>query len=422
MDVRATAARRTPGVRTTLTVKKLPLWRWPWIALSVVVLVAACDATPEPEPEPAPSYLDEVRDAGLLKYLDEGAVPTSEVIADRETVYRFGPDDGPLCMRGKPYSFTIRDRGSDKLLLFLQGGGACWSDFCLAVKWPSEGVPVVEALDEHNPSNPMADWNVAYLPYCDGSLFAGDADVDEDGDGEPDRLHRGLQNLSGVLRTVREVYPNPEQVLLTGSSAGAFGTIPASMLVRATYPETRLQVFNDSGVGVARTGEPEFINAILDEHGITPLLPQSCESCSGDGHITRLVRWILERDTELEIAMFSALHDSVMTDIFLQIEDSAFEEALLEETGRLHDLFPDRYRRFLIQGKEHTVLLGNPTGVIGDDLDGLEYSDGALAGLANITLGGLDRTDMNEFTVGTWLRAFVERTDAWTDRVESAAP
>ena len=138
----------------------------PWIALVVTIVMQGCEGPVEPS---SPSYLDEVRDAGLLKYLDEGAVPTSEVIADRETVYRFGPDDGPLCMRGKPYSFTIRDRGSDKLLFFLQGGGACWSDFCLAVKWPSEGVPVVEALDETNPSNPMADWNVVCLLYTSPS-------------------------------------------------------------------------------------------------------------------------------------------------------------------------------------------------------------------------------------------------------------
>ena len=391
--------------------------RGSWVVLAAALttwVLAACEDTSPA----APTYLEEVRGSGLLKYLDQGATPTSEEIADRETVFRFGPDDGPLCMRGEPYRFTVRDRGSNKLLLFLQGGGACWSDFCLAVKWPSDGVPVVEALDEDNPSNPMADWNVVYLPYCDGSLFAGDADVDEDGDGAPDRFHRGLQNLSGVLRTVRDLYPEPSQVLLTGSSAGGFGTIPASMLVRATYPETRLQVFNDSGVGVARTGEPEFIESILDEQGISPLIPASCESCTSDGHITRLVRWILERDTSLEVAVFSSLHDSVMTDVFLQVEPEAFEAAVLAESGALHERFPDRYRRFLIEGKEHTVLLGNPTGVIGDDLEGLEASDGALAGLANITLGGLDRTDMAGTTVGAWLKAFVTHAEDWTDRVE----
>ena len=92
--------------------------------------------------------------------------------------------------------------------------------------------------------------------------------------------------------------------------------------------------------------------------------------------------------------------------------------AVLAESGALHERFPDRYRRFLIEGKEHTVLLGNPTGVIGDDLEGLEASDGALAGLANITLGGLDRTDMAGTTVGAWLKAFVTHAEDWTDRVE----
>ena len=227
----------------------------------------------------------------------------------------------------------------------------------------------------------------------------------------------GLGVLSGALRTIRDVFPEPSRVLLTGSSAGGFGTIPASMLVRATYPETRLQVFNDSGVGLGRPAEPDFIETILEEQGIAPLIPQSCLDCSADGHITRLVRWILERDPEMEIAVFSSFHDSIITGVFLDIDETLFEEALLKETSALHALFPDRYRRFLVTGQEHTVLLGNPIGIVGEDLDGLEFSDNAMAGLGNVSLGGLDRTDIDEFTAGMWLRAFVEDTELWTDRV-----
>jgi hypothetical protein len=385
--------------------------------LCLAGLVSVVGGCADGQAATGPSLIDEAREAGLLKYLDEGATPTIESQEGDTTVYAFGPEDGPLCMRGDTYRFMVRETGSEKLLIFLQGGGACWSEFCLAVTAAPPGIPLVEALDPNNPSNPMADWNVLYLPYCDGSLFAGDADVDEDGDGVGDRLHRGLQNLSGSMRTIRDIFPDPKHVLLTGSSAGGFGTIPATLLVRATYPQAHLQVFNDSGVGIARPGEPDFIDGILDEQGITPMIPASCVDCSGDGHITRLVRWTLERDPNLEIAVFSSFQDSVMTGIFLTIEPEAFETALRTETGVLHELFPDRYRRFLVNGIEHTSLLGDPTGIIGEDIAALEFSEDAIAGLTNVNIGGLDRTDIDGFTVGQWLRAFVEGGDGWTDRL-----
>ncbi|MBW2550967.1 MAG: hypothetical protein JRE73_09385, partial [Deltaproteobacteria bacterium] len=48
------------------------------------------------------------------------------------------PDDpaaeprGPLCLRGTEYTIDTREGSSDELVIFLQGGGACWEDFCSA--------------------------------------------------------------------------------------------------------------------------------------------------------------------------------------------------------------------------------------------------------------------------------------------------
>ena len=380
---------------------------------------SAEDIARDDAPAPEPLLVREARASGLLKYMDGGALPLVESQDGDTTVYVFGEDDGPLCMRGEPFRFSYRDVGSDKLLIFLQGGGTCWSDFCLTVIAAAPGIPIVDALDPQNPHNPMADWNVLYLPYCDGSFFTGDRDFDENGDGTGDRLHRGLQNFSGALRKAQELMPDPERVLLTGSSAGAFGTIPGTVLVRAAYPEATLQVFNDSGVGVARPGEVAFVEKILEEQGLVPLFPESCEACWADGHITRLVHWIFERDPEVQMAVFSSVHDLVISGTFLDIDKEVFAEAMLKETGALHERFPQRYKRFIVQGSMHTTLLGTPIGIIGDDLDALEYSWDALSGLSGISLGGLDSTAIGELTIADWLRDFVEGAEGWVDIIES---
>ena len=368
-----------------------------------------------------PQLVREARLSGLLNYIDEGPEPRLESSDGDTSVFVFEGDEGPICMRGEPFRFSYRERGSDKLLVFLQGGGTCWSDFCLTVIAASAGIPMVDALDPDNPSNPMSDWNVLYLPYCDGSFFTGDRDFDENGDGKGDRLHRGLQNLSGALRKARVLMPDPERVLLTGSSAGAFGTIPATVLVRAVYPEATLQVFNDSGVGVARPDEPAFVEKILDEQGLIPLFPESCEACWGDGHITRLVHWIFERDDAVQMAVFSSMHDSVIAGTFLDIDADIFQETMLKETHALHERFPERYKRFIVQGVAHTTLLGTPVGIIGEDLSALEFSSDALSGLSGIRLGGLDSTTIGEVSAGDWLRAFVEGDPAWVDMIEPEA-
>lgn len=65
---------------------------------------------------------------------------------------------------------------TDKLLLFFQGGGACWDklstsgDFCTTDANPS-GLNGV--FDRENPANPFAGYTVVQVLYCSGDLHAG---------------------------------------------------------------------------------------------------------------------------------------------------------------------------------------------------------------------------------------------------------
>jgi len=90
---------------------------------------------------------------------------------------------------------------------------------CLAFDTAWSGVPTSGILNTTLDENPFADWNVGYVPYCDGSLFAGDIEIDED-DGVIDRYHRGLLNLSAALDTIQKEFPSPDRIVMTGMSAG----------------------------------------------------------------------------------------------------------------------------------------------------------------------------------------------------------
>lgn len=372
------------------------------------------------DPRPDPPILAELRDLGLMAWLEEGPEPTFESSDGASFTWAFDADPatGPLCLRGDAFRFSVRDTGHPNLVVFLQGGGACWSEFCLAVRRAPAGIPGVDALNRALEANPLRDWNVLYLPYCDGSLFAGDRDHDDNGDGTTDRFHRGLHNLTGALRHARTAFPEPERIVLTGSSAGGFGTILAVFLVRGLWPHVPIDVVNDSGVGVARPGDRAWLGTLLDEFNVTRFIPASCEGCLDDGHIAPLIGWALDRDPNLRVAVFSSWYDSIIASTFLQIPDATFRDALRAQTDALHDAHPDRYRRFFVDGITHTAMLGDPTGIIGSDLRAVELPPGFLNNLSSVKIGSLADTRIGDRTFGSWLDDFVHTRDAWTDLLE----
>ena len=91
------------------------------------------------------------------------------------------------------FSFWARRGTSKNLVVFFEGGGACWDDltctFPIAAGLPSQ-VPqfFVPAIDPNaspanydgifksdNPANPVKDWSFVYIPYCTGDIHVGSA-------------------------------------------------------------------------------------------------------------------------------------------------------------------------------------------------------------------------------------------------------
>ncbi len=327
------------------------------------MLVTGCsdssDRSPAPPPEAVP--YQEIYDQGITRYLGEYTPMTSE--SDGGIVqHTFGTGDGPQCLAGGEYTMATRDAGSENLVIFLQGGGACWSEFCQATPAAAPGIPEVGILDQTREDNPVRDWDLAYFPYCDGGLHASDADrdVDLDGDGNVE-LQRGLRNLSAALDVAVNTFPSPKRILLTGESAGGFGTIFATPLVRYLYPDVRIDVVNDSGVGVARPDQPEFLQMLLEEWNMGAFLPESCPDClDDDGHLTKFLAWTLDEDPTLKRGMLSYNRDFTIGTFFLMIGPDAFEEALYEEMAQLNEAHPERNKSWIPAGVGHTFLRAEP--------------------------------------------------------------
>ena len=121
------------------------------LALAALSAVVGCDSS-SGSPSGASGF-QELYDQGLTQYVGKFEPANEPDAEDGVKTHRFSvPSDpsaeprGPLCLRGGEYTVDTREGSSDELVIFLQGGGACWADFCAAVEETSS-LPAAGILD-----------------------------------------------------------------------------------------------------------------------------------------------------------------------------------------------------------------------------------------------------------------------------------
>jgi hypothetical protein len=341
------------------------------------------------------SAFSELHDAGVDKYLgtsrslasDYGVWTKHDFDPDYvpdETYPSGGRPDGPVCIAGTPYSVFTRQGDPKKLLIFLQGGGACWQGFpncnilAEAQSPPAEG-PFPGVFNSDAPDNPFADYSVVYMPYCDGSTFGGDNDVnDPDFPFAQTRHHRGLRNASAGMDVAGAMFPRAKQITVMGHSAGGVGAAAfAPFLARFVFGNnTKLTVYNDAGPIAVNlgTGTPPgngtfpfgcadlpcfSVVARASDWQFQQFYPQSCIDdgrCNAFGQQTGIIDWRLEHDSTIREGFYET--DSDRTNRFFAQGDGslmpplAYRDLILTEHGALNAAYPKRYKRFIVSGDD----------------------------------------------------------------------
>lgn len=348
------------------------------LSLVLVGFVLLGNGSPRGLDEDAAS---ELRDVGVDKYLGEFTPVVSEELAEGWVKHTFDPDfgDGPICIAGTPFTVFTKRQNPAKLMIFLQGGGACWQDFYFCniladdapppLAGPHSGI-WVDSFDTGTEviPNPVGDWSIVYVPYCDGSVFTGDNDViDPSFPFGPVRFHRGLRNVSAAMDLAKSVFPHPSRILLGGSSAGGVGVAAFSpFLARFTYGNNaKLMVFNDAGPVAINLDAVADIQARADDWQFGQFLPPSCTDCSDLGQSTEIIHWRLDNDSTIREAFYSTDGDTTNRFFMKVPTQEQYRELLLTEHGALHDRFPDRYKTFIRSGDDEHTALQRPTFYLG---------------------------------------------------------
>jgi hypothetical protein len=172
-----------------------------------------------------------------------------------------GTDYTPVCKSGTPYSFFVKRGTENKLLVYYQGGGACWENLTCTVGVCDPDVNPAGSdnpnnghtgfADFSNPANPFRDWNIVFVSYCSCDIHFGDAAHDYAGILPTIHVeHRGYPNARVVEKFAREHFLEPDQVFVTGSSAGAYGAWFNAPIHERVWPSSAFQVLADAGNGV----------------------------------------------------------------------------------------------------------------------------------------------------------------------------
>jgi len=325
-----------------------------------------------------PAAEQELRDAGVDKYVGQFTPALSEDAGNGWTRHTFDPDggNGPICIAGTPFNTYTRPGLESKLLIFFDGGGACWQDFYFCSILADDNAPADSgiAAPEFDTGtevirNPFADWSVVFLSYCDGSTFTGDNDVvDPNFPLGPVRFHRGLRNATAGIDLAKAMFPNAGRIMVAGSSAGGVGAAAfAPFLTRMAYGNNKkVTVFNDAGpvaINLAATGD---IAARAADWQFGQFFPASCTICDDMGQTTEIIKWRLENDNTIRESFYSTDGDATNR-FFMKVPTQVqYRDLITSVHGEVNTLYPDRYKRFIRSGDDSHTALGNPLFYVGE--------------------------------------------------------
>lgn len=212
------------------------------------------------------------------------------------------PIDGSKCGNGSGTGIGVNlTNASNRVLIYLEGGGACWnystcyllpyvnsyftagygaSDFATESTDASYLAEPGGFFDRTDSTNPFADYSYVYVPYCTGDVFAGD--------NVTTLLNKtayfvGYRDMAVDLKRLVDTFPAASRIVLAGSSAGGFGATVDWSLTAESFPQTRVDMINDSGAIMPNSVlSSSLVSSWKNAWGLTANIPAGCTTCASN--------------------------------------------------------------------------------------------------------------------------------------------
>lgn len=297
--------------------------------------------------------------------------PAFETLAEGWNTITPGGDT--TCSDGSAYHFYVRPGDPQRVLFYLQGGGACWNALtCDPDLQPSYRINLAGfdlssrrgIFEFEHPENPFSEYTVVLAPYCTGDVHLGDRVATYESPAMEDHeahsvtiRYRGLDNVQAPLNWTIANVESPATVFVTGSSAGSIPSPYYAMRLAEIYPEARVVQLGDGSGGYRDFGGvPPHV-----EWGTLPALahiPDFRNMSAEDLDFEALFAVANAHQSDITFSQYDTAEDDVQKRFLAlaESETSSLLELLRANQADIRAEVPG-FRSFIAGGELHTILL-----------------------------------------------------------------
>lgn len=285
--------------------------------------------------------------------------------------------EGTGCASDTSFAFRVRPALPDKVLIFLNGGGACWkAQDCDPKGRPTYTTNVDSANDQSirqgifdlsNDENPVRDFTMVFVPYCTGDLHLGTRTVDyQIRDAKASAVkrefavrHQGAENIDAVLDWVYSNVRTPQIVFITGSGTGALATPVIAEQVARHYPRARVVQLGDASGGIRSDSVPQ----VLASWGATDYLRKdpAFRTVDSSGFSAQRLYLAAGRSApRVRYSQYNAAEDATQIALLAQfgVKTTTLSRLLGRNVAQLKDGMP-WFRSYTAPGRTGAILHSN---------------------------------------------------------------